>query len=64
MEPSPDLAPSEVPAQGRHGFAKWGHDAKISKFGVIPTRDSPSQGKANGPQDRRQDLRPLSECRT
>ena len=34
----------------------WGHDAKITKIGVIPTRGSPGQGKANGSQGRRQDL--------
>ena len=64
LEPSPNLVPSEVPASGHHGFVKWGHDAKITKIGVIPTRDSPGQGKANGPQGRRQDLRPISECTT
>ena len=47
---------SEPPASGHHRFAKWGHDAKITKIGVIPTGDSPGQGKANDPQDRRQDL--------
>ena len=56
LEPSPNLVPSEVPASGHHGFVKWGHDAKIRKFGVIPTRGSPGQGKANGSQNRRQDL--------
>ena len=58
------LAPSKVPASGRHGFAKWGHDAKITKVGVIPTVDPPGQGKANGSQDRRQDPGPTSECTT
>ena len=29
-----------------------------------PTRGSPSQGKANDPQERRQDLLPISECTT
>ena len=43
-----NLVPSEVPASGHHGFVKWGHDAKITEFGVIPTRGSPGQGKANG----------------
>ena len=43
-------------------FVKWGHDAKITKFGIILTRGSPGQGKANDSQDRRQDLRPISEC--
>ena len=62
MEPSPNLVPSEVPASGQHGFVKWGHDAKITKIGVIPTRGLPSQGKANGSQVRRQDLRLISEC--
>ena len=64
LEPSPNLVPSEVPASGQHGFAKWGHDAKITKIGVIPTRGSPGQGKANGSQVRRQYLGPLSECTT
>ena len=62
LEPSPNLVPSEVPASGQHGFVKWGHDAKITKIGVIPTRGSPGQGKANGSQVRRQDLGLLSEC--
>ena len=61
MEPSPNLVPSEVPASGHHGFIKWGHDAKITKIGVIATRGSPGQGKANGSQDGRQDLGPISE---
>ena len=64
LEPSPNLVPSEIPASGHHGFVKWGHDAKITKIGVIPTRGSPGQGKANGSQDRRQDLGPISECTT
>ena len=64
LEPSPNLVPSEVPASGQHVFVKWGHDAKITKIGVIPTRGSPGQGKANGSQVRRQDLRPISECTT
>ena len=64
LEPSPNLVPSEVPASGHHGFIKWGHDAKITKIGVILTADSPGQGKANGLQDRRQDLGPISECTT
>ena len=64
LEPSPNLVPSEAPASGHHGFAKWGHDAKITKIGVIPTGDSPDQGKANGSQDRRQDLGPISKCTT
>ena len=62
LEPSPNLVPSEIPASGHHGFVEWGHDAKITKIGVIPTRVSPSQGKAIDPQDRRQDLRPISGC--
>ena len=37
---------------------------KITKIGVIPTGVPPGQGGANGPQDRRQDLGPLSECTT
>ena len=64
LEPSPNLVLSEVPASGHHGFVKWGHDAKITKIGVIPTRGSPGQGKANDSQGRRQDLGPLSECTT
>ena len=64
LEPSPNLVPSEVPASGHHGFVKWGHDAKITKIGVIPTRGLPGQGKANGPQVRRQDLGLLSEGTT
>ena len=49
---------------GHHGFVKWGHDAKISKMGIILPRRSPGRGKANGSQDRRQDLIPMSECNT
>ena len=64
LEPSPNLVPSEITASGHHGFVKWGHDAKITKIGVIPTRGSPGQGKANGSQDRRQDLGLISECAT
>ena len=64
LEPSPNLVPSEVPASGQHGFVKWGHDAKITKIGIIPTRGSPGQGKANGSQGRRQDLGLISECTT
>ena len=62
MEPSCNLVPSEVPASGHHGFVNWGHDAKITKIGIILTRCSPGQGKANGSQDRRQDLGLSSEC--
>ena len=58
-EASPNLAPSEVPASGHHRFIKWGHDAKITIIGVIPMGDSPGQGRANGSQDRRQDLGPI-----
>ena len=64
LKPSPNLVPSEVPASGHHVFVKWGHDAKITKIGVIPTRGSPGQGTANGSQVRRQDLGLLSECTT
>ena len=64
MEPSPNLVPSEVSASGENGFIKWGHDPKFTKIGVSATNDSPSQGEANGSQDRRQDLRPISECTT
>ena len=64
LEPSPHPVPSEVPASGHHGFAKWDHDAKITKIGAIPTGGSLGQSKANGSQDRRQDLEPISECTT
>ena len=64
MEPSPNLVPSEVLASGHHRFIEWCNDAKITKIGVIPTRGSPRQGKANDPQDRRQDLGPISGCTT
>ena len=64
MEPSPNLVPSEVPASGHHGFVKWGHDAKITKIGVIPTPGSPGQGNANDSQGRRQELGLPSECTT
>ena len=64
LEPPPNLVPSDVPASGHHGFVKWGHDAKMTKTGVIPTRGSPGQGKANGSQVRRQDLGLISECTT
>ena len=64
LEPSPNLVPSEVPASGQHGFVKWGHDAKITKIGVIPTHGSPGPGKANGSKGRRQDLGLISECTT
>ena len=64
LEPSLNLALSESPASGRHGVAMWGRDAKIIKIAVIPTDGSPDQGKANEPQDRRQDLGPTSECTT
>ena len=64
LEPPSNLVPSEVPASGHHGFVKWGHDAKSTKIGVIPTGDSPGQGEANGSQGRRQDLGRLSECTT
>ena len=62
LEPSPNLVSSEVPASGQHGFVKWGHDAKITKIGLIPTRGSPGPGKANGSQGRRQDVGLISEC--
>ena len=64
LDPSPNLVPSESPASRLHGFVKSGHDAKITKIGVIPTGDSPGQGKANDSQDRRPDLGPISECTT
>ena len=64
LEPSPNLVPSEIPASGHHRFVKWGHDAKITKSGVISTRGLPGQGKANGSQVRRQDLGLISECTT
>ena len=62
LKPSPNLVPSEDPASGHHGFVKWGHDAKITKIGIILTRGSPGQGRANGSQDRRHDLGLISEC--
>ena len=64
LEPSPNLVPSEVPASGHHLFVKWGHDAKITKIGLIPTHGSPGQGKANSSQGRRQDLGLIPECTT
>ena len=64
LEPSPNLVPPDVPASGQHGFVKWGHDAKTTKIGVISTRGSLSQSKANCSQDRRQDLGLISECTT
>ena len=64
LEPSSNLVPSEVPASGQHGFVKWGHDAKITKNGVIPTRCSPGQGKANDSQVRRHNQGLISECTT
>ena len=64
LEPSLNLVPSEILASGHHVFLKWGHDAKITKIGVIPTRGSPGQGEANGSHVRRQDLGLLSECTT
>ena len=64
LEPSPNLVPSEVPASGHHGFVKWGHDAKITKMGIILMRGLPSQGKASGSKDRRQHLGLLPECTT
>ena len=64
LEPSPNLVPSEVPASGHHGFVKWGHDAKITKIGIILTRGSPGQVKANSPQEGRENLGSLSECTT
>ena len=35
LEPSPNLVPSEVPASGRHRFAKWGQDAQNGKIGRL-----------------------------
>ena len=64
LEPSPNPVPPEIPASGHHVFVKWGHDAKITKIGVIPTRGSPGQGKANGSQVRKQDLGLICECTT
>ena len=64
LEPLPNLVPSEIPASGHHGFVKWGHDAKVTKIGIILTRGPPSQGKVNGSQGQRQDLGLLSECKT
>ena len=64
LEPPPNLAPSEVPTSGHHGFVKWGHDAKVTKIGIIFTRGLPRQGKGNGSQDRRQNLGLSSEFTT
>ena len=64
LEPSPNLVLSEVSASGHLGLVKWGHDAKITKTGIILTHGSPGQGKANDPQNRRQDLGLISECIT
>ena len=64
LEPSPNLVPSELTASGHHGFVRCGHDAKITKIGLILTRAPPGQRKTNGSQDRRQDLRLPSECTT
>ena len=64
LRPSPNLVLFEPPASGRHGVVTWGHDAKITKSGVIPMGGSPSPGTANDSKDRRQDLGPLSECKT
>ena len=64
MDPSPNLAPSEAPASGRHRSTTWGHDAKITKIGVIPTGSSLGQGKANDSQRRKQDLGLLPKCTT
>ena len=64
MESPLNLVLSEIPASGHHGLAKWRHDVKITKSGVILTGGSPGQGKANDPQDRRPDLGPISECTT
>ena len=63
-EPSPNLVSSEVPASGHHGFVEWVPDANITKIGILLTRGSPGQGKANGSQGRRQDLGLFSECTT
>ena len=63
-EPSPNLVSSEVLASGHHRFVKWGHDAKITKIGIILTRGPPGQGKANGSQGRNQNLGRSSDCTT
>ena len=62
LETSPNLAPPEVLASGRQGFAMSGHDAKVIKIEVIFTAGSLSQGKANSSQDRKQNLRLLPRC--
>ena len=64
QKPSPNLIPPEVAASGHHVFVKWGHDAKITKISLIPTRGSPGQGKANGSQGTRRNLGLISECPT
>ena len=53
LEPSPNLVPSEVPASGHHGFVKWGHDAKITKIGILllmarPARARPMAHRVGG----------------
>ena len=35
LEPSPNLAPSEVPASGHHRFVTWGHDCQNGKIGRL-----------------------------
>ena len=62
LEPSPNLVPLEVTVSGQHGSVKWGHDAKITKIGLIPTRGSLGQSKAIRSQGRRQDLGLIFEC--
>ena len=59
-----NLVPSESPASGRHGFAMWRHDAKITKIGVISRGSSPGQGTSNDSHYRTQDPRPISKCTT
>ena len=63
-EPSPRLVPTESPASGRHGFATWGHDAKIIKIGVTPMGGLLGQGGANGAQGGRHNLGAISKCTT
>ena len=64
MDPSLNRVSSEAAASGRHRFATWGHDAKITKIGVIPTGGPPNQGMPHRSQDSKLDLQPISRCMT
>ena len=45
LEPSPILAPSDVPASGHHGFVEWGHDAKITKLASFSCVARPARAR-------------------